>query len=244
MLNQATLKQVEKQYQDYPQALRKIQAVQACLQALDQQTLPEKPLPKLLYSERQLLREPGLLALDEAFGDLRQTLIEQYGVWFLPNQQLIADLLLFAKGRPIVELMAGNALLTAAFKKAGANAKAVDTLDWLGQDNERPLPWTKVYEQDARAAVLEAIQAVSQGQQEKLPLFIMAWAPNTTEDDWRVLEALRESGQLFDLVVIGEKGPDTNSARFWQSAKLTKPAALNAHYQPFDDFQDAIYLAK
>ncbi|MBS9337591.1 SAM-dependent methyltransferase [Fructobacillus parabroussonetiae] len=244
MLNQSVLDSLTTRYKDRPVILEKIQAVSTCLADLKQQRLPKVALPKLLYSQKKLERDPALLPLDEAFGDLRQSLIADFGIWFLPNEQLIDDLENFIAGRPVIELMAGNALLTAALLKRGIQASATDTLDWQGQDNERPTPWTPVKEEAALKTVQRAIAQAKEEPNSSLPVFILAWAPNGDESDWQILCELRKSQRPFDLLVIGEKDGDTNSQAFWSSAKLSQPSTLNGHYQAFDAYQDAIYLAK
>ncbi|MCK8617228.1 SAM-dependent methyltransferase [Fructobacillus sp. M158] len=243
MLNQSILDSLTIRYKDRAAILENIQTVSTCLSGLKQQRLPKVALPKLLYSQKKLERDPALLPLDEAFGELRQSLIADFGIWFLPNEQLIDDLENFIAGRPVIELMAGNALLTAALLKRGIQASATDTLDWQGQDNERPTPWAPVKQEAALKTVQRAIAQAKEANT-SLPVFILAWAPNGDEDDWQILCKLRKSQRPFDFLVIGEKDGDTNSQAFWSSAKLSQPKTLNAHYQAFDAYQDAIYLAK
>ncbi|MBS9334519.1 SAM-dependent methyltransferase [Fructobacillus sp. M1-13] len=237
------LQSLEKHYQKQPKALKRLQAVKLTLTALKQKQLPQKPLPQLLFSKRQLERDPALLPLDEAMSELRETLIQTYGIWFLPNQAFVADLKAYLNGRAVIELCAGNAVLSAALQELGVDAQPVDNLDWQGQDNERPKPWTAVTQADAFSTVTKAIAFKKQFPTGDLPLFLMAWSPNENELDWKILKVLRASGLSFDFVVIGEKNQATNSKRFWQQAELTKPIELNAHYQAFDAFQDAVYQA-
>ncbi|GAP02721.1 SAM-dependent methyltransferase [Fructobacillus pseudoficulneus] len=243
MITREKITELTEKYQNRPEALAKIEAVSATLTALDHHQLPQQPLPPLPYSYQALRRQPALLPLDDVLADLRSSLIEQYGLWFLPNQAWLNDLSRWLNHRPLIELMAGNAAISAGLQGLGETVLAVDTFDWLGQDNERPAPWTQVIQDDAQTAVQKAIQRRSPFDFENDPVFLLSWAPDTTEDDWRLLTYLRQHLPDFTLVVIGEKDGATNSKKFWQEAKLDRPKALNQHYQPFDTIQDAVYLA-
>ncbi|USS92359.1 SAM-dependent methyltransferase [Fructobacillus americanaquae] len=223
-----------------PQSLAKIDAVIQTLTALDYQQLPPHQLPNLLEDVKSLSRHPERLLLDDALAQLRETLIVNYGLWFLPNTDWVQDLVRFADSRPIVELMAGNAALSAALKAQGHVVTAVDNLDWSGQDNQRPVPWTAVSKQAALTAVKESLHKADDPNSQ--PIFVMAWAPDTSDDDWKILQYLRSQSQPFHLIVIGEKNGATNSKKFWQEADLELNAVLNQHYQAFDMIQDVVYL--
>lgn len=244
MLDKKTLEDLSNRYQGRSKPIAQIKAVQELLSSLQKRQLPKKPLPRLLYSEKELMKDPSLLPLDSALGELRETIIKNYGLWFLPNQAFVRDLFEWLDGRPLVELAAGNAAITAGLQALGLQATAVDTLDWAGQDIEHATPWTEVQQSSAIQWVQNAIQSVKDGRENALPVFLVAWWPNGNPEDWFILKALRQSSLPFSLIVIGEKGPYTNSQRFWQQAILSQPEQLNRHYQPFDDFQDAIYLVQ
>ncbi|GAP00107.1 hypothetical protein [Fructobacillus ficulneus] len=236
MLTIADLQAFKPAYQTDAKTLQKIEAVIAAMTALDKHQLPDQSLPQLLESVTNLYRHPARLPIDDAFTDLRATIIASYGLWFLPNQAWVADLAAWLAGRPVVELMAGNAAITAGLQHLGHPAQASDTFDWTGQDNDRPQPWTEVQNQTALATVQAGLN------QDPTPVFLLSWAPDTSEDDWQVLQALRVSHQPFDLLVIGEINGATNSKKFWENAKLNKVPALNQNYQSFDNIDDAIYL--
>ncbi|MFC4760339.1 hypothetical protein [Fructobacillus durionis] len=244
MLDSTRLAELKERYARRTKQLRQIQAVEHTLNALEKQAIPDQPLPPLLYSERQLLRDPSLLPLDEAMSELRETVINKYGIWFLLNKEFLKDLATWLDGRPLIELAAGNAAISSGLHALGQQAIPIDKLDWAGQDVEKAEPWTPIKKQDALEAVKEAIQSVQSGQTDILPVFLLAWSPNGLTFDFEILKALRASGLSFDFIVIGEKGPSTNSQAFWDEAQLTLPAELNAHYQAFDAFNDKIYLAK
>ncbi|CAK1229502.1 hypothetical protein R82265_HNDDMDAM_00542 [Fructobacillus cardui] len=240
MLSREKLLNLKKQYMTDSQSLAKIDVVIQTLAALDHQQLPLHRLPNLLEDVKSLSRHPERLLLDDALAELRETLIVNYGLWFLPNTDWVKDLARFAGPRPIVELMAGNAALSAALEAQGHVVKAVDNLDWSGQDNERPVPWTTVSKQAALTAVKESLRKADDPNSQ--PIFVMAWAPDTNDDDWQILQYLRSQSQPFHLIVIGEKNGATNSKQFWQEADLELNDVLNQHYQAFDMIQDAVYL--
>ncbi|CAK1221792.1 SAM-dependent methyltransferase [Fructobacillus evanidus] len=240
MLNREKLLTLKEQYINDSQSLIKIDTVIEILAALDQQQLPDHRFSNLLEDVTTLSRHPERLLLDDALAELRETLIVNYGLWFLPNADWVKDLARFAGPRPIIELMAGNAALSAALKAQGHAVKAIDSLDWSGQDNERPEPWTTVIKQDALTAVKESLQEAKDPNSQ--PIFVMAWAPDTSDDDWHILQYLRSQPQPFHLIVIGEKNGATNSKHFWQEADLELNDMLNQHYRAFDMIQDAVYL--
>ncbi|MDF7636736.1 SAM-dependent methyltransferase [Leuconostocaceae bacterium ESL0958] len=240
MLTNADLAKLQASYARMTDLQANLQAVQTCLQQLAAQRLPTKALPNMTYSARTLYAHPELLPLDAAMAELRPTLIERFGLWCLPNQTWIQDLMdWLGPNRPVYELMAGNAALSAALQAAGYPCQASDQLDWTGQDNERPAPWTTVCPLTATDAVQAALADCTP---ESRPVFLLAWAPDTTEADAAVLTQLRSSGLPFDLVVIGEYLGATNSQRFWEMATISQPAQLNRHYQSFDYIEEAVYL--
>lgn len=244
MLDDKRLSELKVRYAGRTKQLNQIQAVENSLHALAKKEIPTHALPPLLYSEKQLLRDPSLLPLDEAMSEVRETIINQYGIWFLLNKDFLHDLATWLGGRSLIELAAGNAAISSGIQSLGLQASPIDKLDWVGQDVEEAKPWTTVKKQDALEAVKEAIHTVQSGQARTLPVFLLAWSPNGQTFDWEILKELRSSGLPFDLIVIGEKGPSTNSKLFWDNAKLSLPESLNAHYQAFDAFDDKIYLAK
>ncbi|MCO0832196.1 SAM-dependent methyltransferase [Fructobacillus sp. W13] len=223
--------------------MAKTTTIEGVLAGLANRQLPSHDLPRVDYSADELMRHPEWLPFDEVMSDLRETMVNEHGIWFLPNQDFLADLKTHLKGRELVELCAGNAALSAGLQVIGVDAKPVDTLDWVGQDIEVPSPWTTVEKASADEAVREEIQLVQNGDKDALPVFLMAWVPNGNEVDWQILQDLRESGLPFELIVIGEENGATNSKKFWQNAEYSLPDGLNQNYHSFDSFKDAVYSA-
>ncbi|CAH1854749.1 SAM-dependent methyltransferase [Convivina intestini] len=229
--------QLRQQYQiftDRPPVQNKIQAVLDCLKKIKQQQLPAQPLPALTFSIKTILADPRLMPLDDLFSQLRQYLIVNFGLWSLPNQAFIRDLNAFIHGRPTLEIMAGNALISAGLQQEGQIIQTTDTLKWQGQDNQRPHPWCSVQTLDALTAV-QTIPAT---------VIIMSWAPDTDNQDYQLLNYLRQENFQGDLIVIGEANGATNSADFWQTAQLEKNKQLNQNYRSLDNIQEAVYLVQ
>ena len=72
----------------------------------------------------------------------------------------------------------------------------------------------------------------------------MAWAPDSGDVDWQVLQFLRQNHFHGNLIVIGEQNGATNSAKFWQNARLQLVDQLNRHHRPFDFINDQVWLVK
>ena len=72
----------------------------------------------------------------------------------------------------------------------------------------------------------------------------MAWAPDSGDVDWQVLQFLRQNHFQGNLIVIGERNGATNSAKFWQNARLQLIDQLNQHHRPFDFINDQVWLVK
>ena len=131
-----------------------------------------------------------------------------------------------------LELMAGNGVLSASIP----GLIATDNLDWAGQDNESPQAWQRVEQLDAISA-LERYGL-------KANYIILAWAPDTSQVDWEILNWLRTKRWSGQFIVIGERNGATNSSKFWQEANLLKPMLLNQHHQAIDFINDEVFLVK
>lgn len=228
------LQQFQQQFADHPVAQRKINAALATYLGLAQRQLPNDPLPTLSFSVHQLVNQPALMALETLLADFRQALITTYGIWHLPNNRWLDDLHDFVAGRPVLEIMAGNGVISHGLRARGDDVVATDNFVWSGQDNQRPDPWTTVIPCAADQALRNYPHAV----------VIMSWAPDTDNSDLAVLQALRQARFAGDFIVIGEKMQATNSPAFWATAQLTVPPLLNHHHHSFDNIHDQVYLVK
>ena len=113
---------------------------------------------------------------------------------------------------------------------------ATDSFDWSKQDVTRPDPWTKVENLDATSAVEKYADVMD--------VIIMEWAPDTSEDDWEVLQKLRTMCWPGEFIVIGERNGATNSEKFWDECRLEEPEDLNQRHERFDFIDDRVYLVR
>ncbi|GMA70479.1 hypothetical protein GCM10025879_17250 [Leuconostoc litchii] len=217
-----------------PNILSKIQAAHSALQALDRHDIPGFPLPKLSFTNNEILSDLRLMALDDLFSEFRQTIIEYFGVWHLPNKLWLNDLHQFIAGRAVIEIMAGNGVITSQLRNFHDHIIATDTFNWQDQDTNHINPWTAVDELDA----LTAIQTLN------YDVIILSWAPDTDIVDWQILLTLRKNHFKGDFVVIGEKDGATNSSVFWKNANLSLIPKLNRYHQPFDFINDQVWLVQ
>ena len=112
------------------EVLEQVSAVEKTLKAYGERKLPRHPLPKLGFSEEfimdHLLDCANLLELDSRLNDLRQTVIENFGIWHIFSEDWLDDLALHLNGRKTLQLMSGNAVLASGL----ANLTATDSFDW------------------------------------------------------------------------------------------------------------------
>ena len=217
--------------------VEKCDQILATINAYQQQRLSQAELTALELSTDlifdNLIEYPQLMDVSPRFENLRQVMIENFGIWHICNQLWINDLQAFCGlDSHNLEIMAGNAVISANLK----NTIATDNLDWQGQDNDRPCPWIAVEKLDAVTAVQKYYSHVDN--------VIMAWAPDSGEVDWQVLQFLRQNHFQGNLIVIGERNGATNSAKFWQNAQLQLVDQLNRHHCPFDFINDQVWLVK
>ena len=172
------LSDYEKSLSDDRLAQFKIQAAKDVLQRLAVHKLPQKQLPNLSFTEKQILKNPSLMPLDDLLSNFRQWLITQFGVWYLPNLKWLADLNHFIAGRRVLEIMAGNGLITYGLRALGNElVTATDTFQWQEQDIEIADPWTQIIPLDAEIA----LQNIS------YDVVIMSWAPDTEQTDEQLI---------------------------------------------------------
>lgn len=212
--------------------LERITQARQIIEAYQQQQLPQRVKTKLLFSEEELFNHPELMALEDELLNLRQVVIEDFGIWHIFSQEWVADLKEYVGPGLGLELMAGNGVLSASIP----GLIATDNLDWAGQDNESPQAWQRVEQLDAISA-LERYGL-------KANYIILAWAPDTSQIDWEILNWLRTKHWSGKFIVIGERNGATNSSKFWQEANLLKPRLLNQHHQAIDFINDEVFLVK
>lgn len=230
----AKLKQFEEQTKKLPTVTKKITQVRQVVLAYSQQKIPET-IPELIFSTKylnlHLNKHPELLELQDHLLELRQVLIENFGIWHVFSQAFVKDLRQTLHNKTLV-LMCGNALLASQL----TDVIAVDDFCWQGQDNTCPRPWCQVKQLDA----LEALKRYAV----EVDNIILEWAPDNSEVDHLLLDFLRTNNWQGNFYVIGEKDGATNSTCFWQKAKLEIPQNLNAHHRPFDFINDQVFAIR
>lgn len=214
---------------------QKITQVQAVVTAYSRHEIPQV-VPKLSFSthylELHMTKHPELFELVSCLNELRQVLIENFGIWHVFSQAWLATFKQRLKPGKTLVVMCGNAVLAANLP----NVIAVDDFDWQAQDNTCPRPWCDVKQCDALVAVQTYYQQVDN--------IILEWAPEQTTCDRAILDFLRAHQWPGDLIVIGEAKGATNSPQFWQTAKLSRPPEVNALHRPFDFIHDQVFWVK
>ena len=111
--------------------VEKCDQILATINAYQQRQLPKVKLTELELSTDlifdNLIEYPQLMDVSPQFENLRQVLIENFGIWHVCNQLWINDLQSFCGAKAHnLEIMAGNAVISANLK----NTIATDNLDW------------------------------------------------------------------------------------------------------------------
>lgn len=228
------LNQWEEKFATASDVLFKIQSAKKAIVSLKLQQLPKNNLPLLSFSEKEIFSNFALMPLDDDLAMFRQEIIQTFGIWHIPNQRWLVDLHHFINGRSVLEIMAGNALISAGLRQLQDEVTSTDNFDWRGQDILTPKPWTHVEQEDALKSV----------KRRSFDVLILSWAPDTQNIDWQILTTLRNQGFTGDFIVIGEQNGVTNSPEFWQNAILSQPEILNQNHKPFDTIKDAVWLVK
>lgn len=222
------------QFVDQTWIQQKLIIASKTLQTLERYELPTQPLPRLSFSKSQIIHDPRLMPVDDLLSGFRQELITTFGIWHLPNQLWLNDLHQFIAGRRVLEVMAGNGILTSGLRALGDDVVATDNFSWENQDIQTPDLWIQVNQMTG----LQAIKTIP------FDVVIMSWAPDTDTSDVDILMTLRQQNFTGDFIVIGEKNCATNSAQFWKIADLSAPLSLNEHHQPFDFIDDQVFIVK
>lgn len=183
----------------------------------------------------------ALPKLDRLLRNYRDYLEETYGMWSYTNSSFTNALSNYLAGAPVLEVMAGNGYLSKGLRNSNPHQEiyTTDSQAWIKENETGRHPVTKIEPLDALAAVKKY------GNQVKY--VIMSWAPDKGEQDWQLLQLIRQDYPDLQLLVVGEKNGATNSPAFWQNAQLSQPDALqkvNQYLKTFDLIDEQIYLAK
>ncbi|MCQ2569657.1 MAG: SAM-dependent methyltransferase [Limosilactobacillus sp.] len=183
----------------------------------------------------------ALPKVDKLLREYRDYLETTYGMWSYPNTKCISELSHYLHGAPVLEIMAGSGYLSKGLRSLNPTQTiiATDDLSWAQVNTTGKQPVTTIENYDALAAINQFANQVE--------YVIMSWAPDRETTDLAVLNLLRQSYPTLKFLVIGEYQGATNSQAFWQTAKLSQPAALqpvNAALHSFDLIDEQIYVAE
>ena len=148
----ARLRYYDRMCGNLPTVHQKIAQVQAVVKAYSRHEIPQE-VPKLSFSahylELHMTKHPELFELVSCLNDLRQVLIENFGIWHVFSRAWLASFKQQLKPGKTLVVMCGNAALAANL----SNVIAVDDFDWQAQDNTQPHPWCDVIRADTLVAV-------------------------------------------------------------------------------------------
>ncbi|MCI1890779.1 MAG: hypothetical protein LKI92_01440 [Schleiferilactobacillus harbinensis] len=215
--------------------------------ALSVHTVPPVALPNLQLSTEMIAillwhypaQQANIRMLDHLLGEFRHVVQRQFGEWAMVSAPFVTALAGAWQGKRVVELMAGNALLSAGLAKQEVAVTATDDLSWQAANGTGRTPWYPVINLDGQSAVKQTMATTD--------AYLLAWSPDGDPVDWQILQTLRAAHWPGDLLVIGEYKGATNSAVFWQAAHLrTTPLTrtLNRLLPRFDLINERVFLAQ
>lgn len=183
----------------------------------------------------------ALPKVDRLLRNYRDYLEDTYGMWSYTNSSFTNALSKYLAGAPVLEVMAGNGYLSKGLRNSNPHQEiyTTDSQAWVQENETGRHPVTTIEKLDALAAVKKYGNDVK--------FVLMSWAPDKGEQDWELLQLIRQNYPDLQLLVIGEKNGATNSAAFWKNAQLAQPADLqqvNQYLKTFDLIDEQIYLAK
>ncbi|ERL66679.1 hypothetical protein [Schleiferilactobacillus shenzhenensis] len=223
----------------------RVRAMQVFAAALQAHHLPPAPLPRLALAEDELAAllwaYPGesdqIRTLDHLLTEFRHVISREFGVWAMITVPFVDTLAAAWQDRRVVELMAGNAMLSAGLAARGITVSATDDRSWAAANGTGAVPWYPVQNIAAPAAVAQTLPSTD--------AYVWAWSPDGSPVDWQVLQRLRAAQFSGDLLIVGEYRGVTDSAVFWNHAHLhTTPLtrALNRTLHRFDLVNERAFL--
>ncbi|BDR56291.1 hypothetical protein [Xylocopilactobacillus apis] len=226
----------------------KIAAMNLAVEELTHSNYPRNPLPFLPLSEDEVLDlitlnlkspdlEEKISALDHLLMDFRNVVRENLGLYCILNDHLIDDLVSYLNS-PVLEIAAGNGFLSSQLSKKGLDITAVDNGEYktetLNESNFFPIKQ------------VDAIDYLSKNL-EKYSTIVLAWSPDNSDLDLKVLNLIRQNKRKISFIVIGEHNGKTNSTKFWSEVRfinLKKMLRLNKEFPDFDLYHDRIYMVE
>lgn len=175
-----------------------------------------------------------LEAVDFLVRHLRDALIEYFSMYGYVSTPFIQDLSTYLAGEPVLELMAGHGYLSAGLRACNPTQTIIATDNQLWRDQ----PDITLYQPVTTVENMTGLAALEK-YGEQVGVIIMSWAPDTSTDDWKILQVIRDQYPNKKMLVIGEYLGATNSKVFWQQAKLNP--VLATHHHTFDLIDEQVY---
>ncbi|USS88297.1 SAM-dependent methyltransferase [Fructilactobacillus hinvesii] len=215
-------------------------------------TLPEDIQDRLYQrvNERFAMGDPNgdqewdrisnlLPQVDKDLRSFRDYLEDHYGMWAYISSSFTQQLAKYLDGKPALEVMAGNGYITKGLRDQKANVIGTDSLEWQRENETGKHQVTPI----EKLSALDAYEKYK----DQVDYIIMSWSPDGVPVDDELLTAIRNDGNLVQLIVIGEKDGATNSPAFWQHAEFVDDPGikkLNQYLPHFDLIDDRVYLVK
>ncbi|MBD5429362.1 SAM-dependent methyltransferase [Lactobacillus sp.] len=188
---------------------------------------------KVSSEERVLLKQA-----DNLLNNFRSYLSRSYGLWSLANLKTARIIKDQYQVNTSLEVMGGNSYWSAAFDRIGVQAVSTDSMSWAKTSNTGNHRFYKTEQLDAQNAIKKY---------REVDLVICCWAPNFGDSDLEVLTAFRKYNTHGILLFIGEKDGATNTAKFWEHARIissSKIRQVNQTFPNFDFIDEKIYEIK
>lgn len=169
---------------------------------------------------------------------LREMMVSKFG-YCLPSLSWIEPLSNYLKGKRVLEIMAGNGILSYLLKERGVDSLPTDNFSWknnLWEKNQ----WMEVEN-------INCIDAINKYCD--FDVILCSWPP--MEDDfYNACKLAKEINPNVEIVYIGElEGGCTASDKFFEEfedATLSEPLMLiaNNKYSPYEGIHDSVFLYK
>lgn len=187
--------------------------------------------PDWLSEKLKTSRAKQYREVDHLLNNVRQFISLQFGVWSLPNLQ-VAQKITTLYGKSGLEVMAGNALWSAALQQAGCEMVASDSLEWAKSSTTGAKPFFPVKNLAAQEALKQFMQ---------VDFILCSWAPNFGTSDLELVDSWRQLPSKPALLFVGEQNGATNSGQFWSEVAVKKVKAANQLFSSFDFIQEEIF---
>ena len=171
--------------------------------------------------------------------NFRQYIQKRFGIWAMINQPMMDQWVQQFPQQRYLEIMAGNASLSAALAQRDQKVIATDNGSWAAWSQTSRNCWFPVQKLDARQAV--------QKYGAESDVILLAWSPDGDPIDWQILQLIRQLPNQPQFWIIGEYQGATNSTLFWQRAHFKYDQRIhniNQYYPHFDLVKDRLLMVR